>query len=173
MIQIDTLTYAKANRVRQWGATVPEFRADAEFDCEPRVIFDFLIRPANVVRLSPPDVQVRLLEGPPVVQLGSRVTIEARNFGLRQRFSVQITEWEENERLTDEQIEGPFRFYRHSRRLEHKPGGSRLVEIIEFSPPGGMLGMLLSAERLQRYLAELHEHRVSAMRGLLGISGTE
>lgn len=152
---------------------MPEFRADAEFRCEPRAVFDFLIRPVNVVRLSPPDVQVRLVEGPAVVQLGSIVTIEARNFGIRQRFSVRITELEEDERLTDEQIEGPFRYYRHSRRLERSSNGSRLVEVVEFSPPGGMLGMLLTPERLQRYVAELHQYRVSAMRSLLEVAGTE
>ncbi len=146
---------------------MPEFHALADFRCEPQVVFDFLIRPANVVQLSPPDFHVRLIEGPTVVRLGSTVTVEARNFGLRQRFSVRIIEWEENHLLTDEQIDGPFRYYRHTRQMERTASGCRLIEVVDFTPPGGMMGMLLTADRLQQYLADLHQHRVSVMRTLL------
>jgi ligand-binding SRPBCC domain-containing protein len=146
---------------------VAQFRAVTEFRCEPRIVFDFLIRPANVLMLSPPDVQVRMLEGPEVVQLGSRVTIEARNFGVRQRFSVRIVEWEQDRLLTDEQVEGPFGAYRHRREFELSQAGSRMIEVVDFQPPKGLMGMLLSTERLSQYLSELHEHRIQAMKRLL------
>jgi len=146
---------------------VRQFEASSDFPCEPQVVFDFLIRPANMLRLAPPELQIRLVDGPEVVQLGSRITLEARHFGIRQRLALEVVEFDSDRLLTDEQREGPFGFYRHRRQIEPQGDGSRMMEVVEFRPPGGMMGMLLSADRLYRYIADLHEHRTQALRRLL------
>jgi ligand-binding SRPBCC domain-containing protein len=131
------------------------------------VLFDFLIRPANIPKISPPDLSVAVIAAPEVVDVGSRITIEARNLGMRHRLTTQITAIETNALVADEQIEGPFRKYRHERRLKESPGGVLMIEFIDYEPPGGMLGLLLSKSRLEKYVAEMYEFRVNAMRTLL------
>ena len=149
------------------GLPVPVFEASAEFGCAPAVLYDFLIRPANSIRVTPPDLQTQLVEGPELVELGSRITVEARRLGMRQVLTVVVVVLEPDRLLADEQIQGPFRSYRHERRLEVLPGGTMLTERIDYQPPGGMLGLLLTASRIQEYLADMHEYRIKAMRELL------
>lgn len=146
---------------------MPTFEAAAEFACPPDVLFDFLIRPANIPKISPPDLSVSVIDAPKVVDIGSRITIEARNLGMRHRLTTVITALEPNALVADEQVEGPFRKYEHQRRLQESPGGALLTEYIDYEPPGGMLGLLLSKSRLEKYVAEMYEYRVQAMRALL------
>jgi ligand-binding SRPBCC domain-containing protein len=146
---------------------VPTFEAAAEFACPPATLFDFLSLPVNLVKVSPPDLNLRLVEAPTRVEIGSRITIEGRNLGMRHRLTTVITELLPHELMADEQVEGPFRRYRQERRLSQTADGVRLAEFVDYEPPGGMLGLLLSKARLEHYLRELYEYRVRAMRALL------
>lgn len=146
---------------------MPTFRSSSEFACSPSILFDFLIQPANVLKVTPPELNGRLLEGPPRVALGDRLRIETRFMGMRQLLALKVVALELDALLIDEQIEGPFRAYRHERRFLAAGDGSKLTEIIEYEPPGGMLGLLLSPARIERNLADLHAYRIQAMRSLL------
>ena len=150
---------------------MPTFEAVAEFACPPDALFDFLIRPANIPKISPPDLNVTVIAAPEIVEPGSRITIEARNLGMRHRLTTVVTAVDPNALVADEQIEGPFRKYVHERRLKESPGGVLMTEFIDYEPPGGMLGLLLSKSRLEKYVTEMYEYRVNAMRALLTIPG--
>jgi ligand-binding SRPBCC domain-containing protein len=146
---------------------VPTFEAAAEFACSPAALYDFLLRPGNIPKISPPELNVRLVEAPEIAEVGSRITLEARNLGMRHRLSVLITGLEPERLVADEQVEGPFRKYRHQRRLTETSGGVLLAETIDYEPPGGMLGLLLSKARLEKYVKDTHDFRITAMRALL------
>jgi ligand-binding SRPBCC domain-containing protein len=146
---------------------VPTFEASAEFACPPATLFDFLIRPANLPRVSPPDLSLRLVHAPERAELGSRITVEGRNLGMRHRLTTIVTAMQPHDLLADEQVEGPFRKYKHERRLRESNGGVLLAEFIDYEPPGGMLGLLLSKSRLEQYITEMYDYRIRAMRALL------
>jgi hypothetical protein len=70
--------------------------------------------------------------------------------------------------LIEEQRQGPFRRWIVTRRLEPLPdGGTRLNDAIDFEPPGGVLGLALRAETIERDLTWLFEHRGRALTELL------
>jgi ligand-binding SRPBCC domain-containing protein len=146
---------------------VPVFEASAEFACSPAALYDFLVQPANILLVTPPDLQAKLVEGPERVEMGSRITIEGRRLGMRQVLSVVVVALEPDRLLADEQVQGPFRKYRHERRLEQTATGTLLVERIEFEPPRGMLGLLLTAARIHEYFSDMYEYRIAAMRRIL------
>lgn len=146
---------------------MPTFSAALDLPCPPADLFDFLIQPANVLKLSPPEFNGRLLEAPQRVQLGDRLRVETRYLGMRQLLVIQIIALEPERLLTDEQIEGPFRRYRHERVLQEIEGGVRLTENIEYEPPGGLLGLMVTPRRLQQYLAEAFDFRARTLRELL------
>ena len=54
------------------------FERTMRFNRSAAEVFDFLARPANVVRVSPPDLHLRLVEGPERIELGSRITWKGR-----------------------------------------------------------------------------------------------
>ncbi len=146
---------------------MPTFEAAAEFACPPATLYDFLIRPANLLKVSPPDLHVRLIEAPERIEIGSRLAIEARYLGLRQRLTTVVRALEPERLIVDEQIEGPFRKYRHERRLKEIPGGVALTGCIDYEPPAGMIGLLVSKSRIEQYIVQMHDYGTRAMQALL------
>src|SRR5262249_13662204 len=121
--------------IRQ-GGDVPVFEATSEFACSPATLYDFLIQPTNMTRLSPPDINLRLIEGPERVVMGSQLTVEGRYLGMKQKLTIEIVGLEPERLLADEQIKGPFRRYRQERLLSPSATGVVLAQRIEFEPPG-------------------------------------
>jgi ligand-binding SRPBCC domain-containing protein len=109
-------------------------------------------------------LQVRLIEAPARIEMGSRITVVGKRWGIAQRMTTEVVGFDLGRLLTDEQREGPFRAFRHTRIIEATGTAVRLIEKIEFEPPGGLVGMLMSASRIREGLAEVSQYRVQAMR---------
>ena len=146
---------------------MPVFESTMELRCSAEALFDFLVRPANLPKISPPDWQLQLLEGPEVCRLGSQIVLQTRRGGLPQRIVIEITAFEPHLLLTDELREGPFRKLIHSRMLQANGGSVTMKDRIEFEPPRGLLGLLLTAQRIEKDLAALHEYRKQRFQELL------
>jgi ligand-binding SRPBCC domain-containing protein len=155
-----------ASNKRQ-GVAVPIFEASSEFACTPHVLYDFLIQPNNLTRLSPPDINLRLIEGPERVLVGSRLIVEGRYLGMRQKLTIEIVALDPGRLVADEQIKGPFRRLRQERRLSASSVGVLLEQRVEFEPPGGLLGLLATPQRIREYLADMHDYGVGVMRQIL------
>jgi ligand-binding SRPBCC domain-containing protein len=150
---------------------VPAFENSIELPCSPAHLFDFLTQPKNLLVVSPPELGIQLVEFPERLLLGSRVTIVGRRWGVSQRMITEVIALDPEQKLTDEQREGPFRNFRHIRSLAEFSGGVRLTERIEFDPPGGLIGMMMTAARIQQGLAELGEFRFGVLRKLFKAPG--
>jgi hypothetical protein len=70
---------------------MPRFECETLLDHPAADIFDFLCRPANWVRVAPPELRLRLLDGPEKVGLGSQVTIKGRRWGVPHRTVIAVT----------------------------------------------------------------------------------
>jgi ligand-binding SRPBCC domain-containing protein len=134
------------------------------------MLFDFLVQPENLIRVSPPELQVRLVSAPPRIEMGSRITVVGKRWGISQRMTTEVTGFDLGRLLADEQREGPFRAFRHTRIIEAASGQVRLIETIEFEPPGGLVGMLMSASRIREGLAEVSQYRIQAMRKIFELA---
>jgi ligand-binding SRPBCC domain-containing protein len=131
-------------------------------------VFDFFSRPANLLRVSPPELHFQLLSGPEQLHLGARVTLQGRRWGVSQRLVNEVTVWEPETRFVDEQREGPFRRWTHTHRLETiSAGGTRIIDSIDYEPPGGLLGMVVTAAAIERDLKWLFEYRQKRLAELL------
>src|SRR5579884_1284135 len=125
---------------------LPRGRAMPSFDAVQTVprplaeVFEFFLDPANLVRVSPPELHMRLVEGPPRLQLGSVIVLQGRRWGVPQRVVSAVTAFEPAASFVDEQRQGPFRRWRHVHRFEAAPEGTRIVDHIDYDPPGGLLG---------------------------------
>ena len=104
-----------------------------------------------------------MVEAPAILELGSRITVLGRRWGISQRMTTEVVAFEPGRLLTDEQRAGPFRSFRHTRIVDSFGESVRLTEKIEFEPPGGLAGLLMSASRIREGLAELSGYRNRAM----------
>ncbi len=131
-------------------------------------VFDFFLRPANQLTLAPPEMRLELVEGPECLALGSRVTWKGRRWGIPYTVVVEVTELQPGVLLAERQIQAPMHKWEHVRRFESVADGTRLTEVIDFEPPGGLLGLIVSARTIERELEAAFAHRALKLRERFG-----
>jgi ligand-binding SRPBCC domain-containing protein len=100
-----------------------------------------------------------------LIEAGERVTWEGRHFGVRQRFTVEITRFEPPRMFRDEMVRGAFRSFAHDHIFEPVSDGSTVMrDILEFRSPLGPLGSVVDALFMRRYLRRLIQDRARAIR---------
>lgn len=102
-----------------------------------------------------------------LLALGDEVTWEASHFGIRQRLTSHITEYDRPHRFADEMVSGAFRWMRHVHEFEEAASGAtRMVDTFDYEAPLGMLGRLFDAVVLERHLTRFLERRNDVLRQL-------
>jgi ligand-binding SRPBCC domain-containing protein len=148
---------------------MPEFETRITIPKSREEVFDFLIRTANLLELIPPDSGMRVVSAPDIIQCGSRLEFQANAFGQSLNMVHEVTELVAPSRITEVQLKGLFKKWVHVHLVEEDvPGRVVAIDRIEFEPPGGMLGFLVTPRRIIDQLESLFAHRHSQMRKLLG-----
>jgi ligand-binding SRPBCC domain-containing protein len=98
--------------------------------------------------------------------LGDEVAWAGRHFGITWKMHSRITELTRPERFVDEQVRGPFAWFRHEHRFEATEGGTRMVDAVSFAAPLGLLGRVGEWVLLRRYLRRLIAQRNVHIRGV-------
>ncbi len=81
---------------------------------------------------------------PEVVTVGEEIEFRIMAYGFKQRATHVYTSVEDL-LIEERQLEGPLRQWYHRQHLQQTPGGlTLLTDTIEFEPPGGMLGFMLT-----------------------------
>ena len=131
-------------------------------------VFEFLTRPANLQQISPPEVQMVFVEAPDVISLGSRLVFQIQVYGQVQKFEHEIVEFEAPNRIREQAVTTPMKSWIQDYILE--PGEDGLIVLvnrIEFEPPGGLLGFILTSERIVANLEEGKAFREEALQKAL------
>ena len=150
---------------------MPVFESSQTFPRPPDEVFDFFCRPADVLAASPPELHLRLDGGPERLALGARVTVRGRRWGVPHRITTEVTAFEPGVLLVEEQRQGPFRRWVHTHRFEAVACGTRVSEGVEFEPPGGLLGLTVTAASVLRDLEWAFAYRKKRLEEFLGQPG--
>jgi ligand-binding SRPBCC domain-containing protein len=86
------------------------------------------------------------------MRLADTVTWEAVHFFTRQRLTSKIVEHERPRMFTDEMQRGAFARWRHTHRFIAQPGGTLMIDDVDFASPLGVFGKLADAVLLKRYM---------------------
>jgi len=146
---------------------VPVFEASTTFSCSTAALFDFLTRPTNLVAVSPPELRLKVARGPEVLSLGTVLIVTARRWGFTQRFITEVTKFERGCLFVEEQRHGPFRKMTHHHRVEADGTAATMIDRVDYEPPGGPLGLLLTATRIEQEMNELYAFRVAKFKEIL------
>lgn len=110
-------------------------------------VFGFHLDSANLPRITPPHLHAKILEvrpGPSGGEVGKRVVMQLRPYSLiRQTIEVEFLECDPPSLLRDQQLRGPFRSWRQTRRFSRVEGGTELHDHVEYQLPFGWFGRLL------------------------------
>ncbi len=90
-----------------------------------------------------------------MIGLGQTVTFEGKHFGIRQRLTVKVVEFERPSLFVDEMIEGRFKSFKHVHKFMEADGGTRMIDTLEWTSPLGILGRLVDKLLLERHLRDL------------------
>ncbi len=94
-----------------------------------------------------------------LLRAGDEVTWEATHFGVRQRLTSRITEFDPPNRFVDEMVRGAFARFRHEHRFLAAEGGTEMVDTFDYTSPLGPLGRLADRLFLLRYMTRLLRER--------------
>jgi ligand-binding SRPBCC domain-containing protein len=89
-----------------------------------------------------------------LIELGQSVTWEAVHFGIKQRLTAKITDFERPYRFVDEQVSGAFERFWHSHEFIATDEGTLMIDVFDYTSPLGFLGKLADALFLERYMRE-------------------
>lgn len=111
-------------------------------------VFAFFDDPANLGRLMPPPVRIRIVRIDPAPPRSGSVFEFAYGLGpIQKRWTVRLVDRVVNERIVDETISGPMARFRHSHTFAAgRRGGTWIEDRIDFRVgPGGPIGAVLDA----------------------------
>jgi ligand-binding SRPBCC domain-containing protein len=148
---------------------MPTVRLETRIAASPRACFDLSLS-VDAHTASMGDAGERAVAGRTSGQLrlGETVTWRAVHFGVPFRMTASVTAYDAPHRFVDEQVSGPFRFWRHEHRFHEQPdGGTLMTDLIEFASPLGPLGAAVDRLVLGRYMEQLIVTRNTWLRAAL------
>ena len=135
---------------------MPIIRLETEIAASPERCFD-LARDVDLHQRSTATSMERAVAGVTSGRLGpgDQVTWEAVHFGVRQRLTSRISEFEPPHRFVDEMVRGAFRRIRHEHQFVPTTDGTLMIDVFDYTAPLGLLGRLADALFLRRYMTRL------------------
>lgn len=127
-------------------------------------VFEFFSDARQLETLTPAWIRFRIVTPLPIsMHAGALIDYKLRIRGIPIRWRSLISVWEPPFRFVDEQVQGPYQYWRHEHGFaEHADGGTIVRDTIDYRVPGGRLINRLfvqpDVERIFRYrLAKLKE----------------
>jgi len=122
-------------------------------------------------RLSPPWLDVCVQGGPGRLELGLKIDLTVRKFGIPLNWSFTVTELESDKKFVDQQVHGPFAYWRHEHLFEQAGALSAMNDEIRYSLPlalalDPLLGPFVEKE-LKRVFRYRHEVLQKDMLGFM------
>jgi ligand-binding SRPBCC domain-containing protein len=122
-------------------------------------VFAFLADPANLPRVMPPSLRVRLLTPSVVMQAGAVLELRMTWLGVPLRWRLFVREWDPPYRFVDVQVSGPYARWEHRHRLLEEGGGTWIEDRITYALPLGKVGGTLHALLVGRQLRAAWTYR--------------
>lgn len=133
-----------------------------------REVFAFFSDAANLERITPSFLRFRILTPLPVAMApGARIDYRLRLAGIPFRWRTRIDVFEPMRRFVDSQERGPYARWVHLHEFHEVPGGTLVVDTVDYALPLGPLGSLAHGLFVGRALRRIFDHRRAAVAALL------
>ncbi len=127
-------------------------------------IWDFIRRPENLNRITPPNLHFKILgKVPEKMENGLLVsyTVRIPHFGCRLWVS-EIKHIQEKHSFVDEQRIGPYRFWYHYHRIRQSSDGTQMLDRVYYRMPLGILGEMAHRLTVRKMLERIFDYRSMA-----------
>jgi len=146
---------------------LPIIRLELYIQAPIEVCFD-LSRSIEIHLLSTAHTNERAVAGrlTGLIELGETVTWEATHFGIRQRLTSVITEFDRPYRFVDEMVSGTFKRFRHEHLFKKHHDGTLMTDLFDYTAPLGILGKCADRIFLQSYMERLLKTRNECIKAI-------
>ena len=121
--------------------------------------FTFFADARNLEAITPPWLRFRILEAPVTLERGSLLLYQLRLFGVGIRWRTEIVDWLPPFGFTDVQLEGPYRRWEHTHRLNPVAGGTEIHDRVVYRLPYEPLAGLIAPLSVRRWLEAIFDFR--------------
>ena len=94
-----------------------------------------------------------------MISLGQTVTFEGTHFGMRQRLTVEVVEFERPRLFVDEMTEGTFQSFKHIHEFVRVRSGTLIRDTLIWTSPFGILGRIVDKLLIESHLRNLVQTR--------------
>lgn len=111
-------------------------------------------------RLAPPWERIEIVSRQGGIRDGGRIEIAIPTGPIRRRWVAEHSGYVKGEQFVDEQIEGPFKYWKHTHRVEAEGADACVMhDRIEYELPGGAAGNFIAGAWVRKKLASTFEYR--------------
>jgi len=136
-------------------------------------VWDFFSNPENLVKITPEEMHMRILNKEDVGSLYPGMTISYKLypfFDFPVRWSTEIQTVDRPHEFSDEQKSGPYEFWRHRHLFSELPDGVEMTDIIEYKIPFGFFGEMLDNLLIQSRLEYVFSYRRKKIEEIFGLA---
>lgn len=139
---------------------MPRIEIRTEIKAEKEIVFD-LSRSIDLHKISTGQTHETAIAGRTsgLMEMNETVTWRAKHFGVYQKLSSKITQFDRPNSFTDEMISGAFAEFQHQHLFSDIESGTLMIDIFDYKSPFGILGKLADKLFLKQYMKELLETR--------------
>jgi ligand-binding SRPBCC domain-containing protein len=119
----------------------------------------------NALLVSPPWVKIRILNAPPVLEVGTELSVQCNIAGLWIPWDVKVETLIPHSLLVDVQTHrGPFSYWKHEHHMHEDFGRTVLTDTITYALPFGIFGRVFNILLLKSIQKAVFKYRQNKMR---------
>jgi ligand-binding SRPBCC domain-containing protein len=112
-----------------------EIVLENEFPVSVETLFNFHRETANLSKITPPWIGVKILNQIPITNQGDLIELQISQYGVSQLWRIEIEEMVEPNLIIDYAQKSPFKLFRHRREFRESENGSILKDIVSLQMP--------------------------------------
>jgi uncharacterized protein (TIGR01777 family) len=140
------------------------FHFQSRYPCSVQSLYEYHRRPGALERLLPPWDNTRVLAKTGTIEVGDQVSVQMRLGPVPLRFVARHTRHEPGRMFVDEQLQGPFRLWRHSHRFSGDAQHAVLDDDVDLVLPGQSFLPRAVFNQIDRRLNRMFHHREQVLR---------
>ena len=139
---------------------MPRIHLETEIKADKEIVF-YLSRSIDLHKISTEHTNETAVDGKTSGLIGANewVTWKAKHFGIYQKLTSKITEFNRPDFFADEMMNGAFKSFRHEHLFTELNGETLMTDIFVYESPFGILGTIADKLFLKKYMTDLLEKR--------------
>jgi len=139
---------------------MPRIVLITEIKADIKIVFD-LCRSVDLHKISTVQTNEEAIAGKTsgLIELNESVTWRAKHFGIYQKLTSKITEFDRPNYFADEMVNGAFKRFKHEHHFAELNGGTVMTDYFDYESPFGFLGKLADKIFLEKYMTQLLKKR--------------